>query len=138
MKKLFLAFAVFAAMSAAQAATPEAVVNATGTVVYGTGSALVVRKDTSSGNRVAVRYPSGVQYVADDGSWTKYGKIVAALGLRALSVDGDAFGTVINVAETNGLYCQSNQSTISFPNVAQAEVLADNCNFWVKAKANAN
>jgi len=132
-----VALAMFAC-AFAQAALPELVVNTTGTVVYGTHPALIIKKDTSSGNRVMVRYPSGWQYVADDAAWTKYGKLVAGMGARGLAVDNDPLGTVYAVADSNGIYCQGNQTLISLNGIPLAESIPDACGFWAKAKANAN
>lgn len=137
MKKLFLTIALAIASLAAQAALPDVVVNTTGTVAYGTHQALVVKKDLG-GARTMVLYSSGWQYVADDASWTKYGKLVTAVGNRGLLVDNDPSGTVVVVSESNGVYCQSNQSLIAFPNYSQPYAIADGCNFWTKVKANAN
>lgn len=122
----------------ANAALPELVVNSTGTVAYGTHQALAVKKDTSSGNRAAVLYQSGWQYVSDNATWTKYTKLVAGVGDRGLLVDNDPEATVIVVANSNGVYCQSNQSLIAFPNYGGSYTISDNCNFWTKVKANAN
>jgi len=125
------------AMSSAFAALPDIVQNATGTVVYGAHQALAVKKDLGNA-RTAVLYQSGWQYVADDAAWSKYAKLVTAVGNRGLLVDNDPDGTVIVVSESNGVYCQSNQSLIAFPNYGQAYTIADGCNFWTKVKANAN
>lgn len=137
---IFAAFAIAAMAfgSVAQAALPEVVVNTTGTVVYGTHQALVVKKDLSTGTRSMVLYQSGWQYVNDDAAWSKYAKLVAGVGNRGLLVDNDPEGTVVVVANSNGVYCQSGQSLIAFPNYGSSYAIADSCNYWTKVKANAN
>lgn len=138
---LFFASLFFLALAACGGAhatpLPSVVVNAPGTVVFGISTALVVKKDTLSGNRVSIRYSGGWQYLIDDAAWTKYGKVVTALGTSGLAAN-DSVGTVINVAASNGVYCQSNQSTIAFSTVAQSEVLNDGCAFWQALKAVSN
>lgn len=137
-KAIFALFAGFAVMVSAFATPlPEIVVNTTGTVVYGIGTAISIKKDTS--NRVAVQYINGgTQYVQDDASWTKYGKLVTALGSHGMAV-GDAAGTVVNVADSNGVYCSSGSSTISYPSGASPIVISgDGCAFWQAVKAVAN
>jgi hypothetical protein len=125
-------------MQPTHAANPETVVNATGTIVYGTHTARIVKKDTSSGNRVAVRYTGGWQYVTDDAAWSKYGKLVAGMGARGLAVDNDPTGAVISVADSNGVYCFQGNTLVAWPDIAQGETVLDACAFWVKVKANAN
>lgn len=115
----------------------EWVTNNTGTTVYGMRTALVIKKDTSSGNRVAVRYAGGWQYITDDAAWSKYAKAVAGMGARGLSVDGDALGTVVAVADSNGVYCYQGNTQVNWSNVAIAETVAG-CAFFDKVKANAN
>jgi hypothetical protein len=130
---IILAMGLFAAFSA-QAA--EFVTNSTGTVVYGTASALAIQKNTDSGNRVAVLYSSGWQYVADDAAWSKYAKLVAGVGARGVAVDSDPKGTVYVVAASNGVYCYSGASLINYPSRAQGETVAgDGCAYWTKVKA---
>lgn len=121
----------------AQAANPQLIVATDGSATYGAGQALVLKKDTSSGNRVAVRYSSGWQYVKDDAVWTKYGKLVASkTGWMAV---GDAVGTQVDVTLANGVVCIASQTNIGFPNANMAEVIAgDGCAFWTAVKANSN
>jgi len=121
----------------AHASVPQSVVNATGTIVYGTEAIQMVKKE-AGGTRTMIRYSGGWQYLPDDAAWSKYAKIVATLGDRALSVDGDPNGLVIVVAQANGIYCLTNQSVVSISGYNQPEYLADGCGFWAKAKANAN
>jgi hypothetical protein len=128
-------FAVMACAFAVPAAAADFVTNATGTVVYGTHTARIIKKDTSTGNRVAVRYTGGWQYVQDDAAWSKYAKLVAGMGARGVAVDNDPAGTVVSVADSNGVYCYQGNTSVAYPDIAQAEVIYDGCNFWTKVKA---
>jgi hypothetical protein len=132
-----LTLAIMIAQPAHASTAPSLVVNATGTVVYGTETVQMVKKDFST-QRTMIRYSGGWQYLPDDAAWSKYAKVVAALGNRALAVDGDPADLVVVVSLSSGIYCLTNQSVISISGYNQPEYLADGCNFWVKAKANAN
>jgi hypothetical protein len=133
MKKfMMLAFSAVMALAAFSTWAADSVVNATGTVVYGAKAVLSIDKDTSSGNRVAVKYSSGVQYVIDDASWTKYGKFAAILGTNGVQAPGT--NLIVNVSASNGVYCQNSQSLIAWP-LGQMDTLSDGCAFWQAAKA---
>lgn len=126
-----IAISIAACGGNAQAAPTVAASN--GNAVYGAAGALVIKKDTASGyNRIAVRYSSGWQYVADDAAWSKHARFVQLLGANAIPVgDGDA--THIVIAASNGIYCQSGNSVVAFPN-APAETVAG-CAFFQAAVA---
>lgn len=139
--KLFAALAVlcvFALTACGGAQAADFVANAPGTVVYGAGTLLSVEKNSDSGNRVAARYSSGIQYVADDGAWSKYGALVAAMGAKAVAVPGSATGKVVNISASNGVYCQNSNSVVAWPNVNVPDTIADGCQTWQAAKAAAN
>lgn len=139
MKKFFVAiFATLALFAGAvQAANPQLVVG--DNVVRGTAQALSVEKYTAGGSYVTqVRYSSGFQYVQDDASWTKYAAVVAGMGANAVAAPGSSTGRVYNPTLSNGVYCQSSNSVISWSNVNQPDYLADGCQFHQAVKAIAN
>lgn len=130
-----IALALMACAFTAQAA-PETVVNATGTTVYGVHGIIGFSKNTDSGNRVAVQYSSGVQYVADNATWTKYAEFVTKCGASCVAVDGSPVGQSYNVASSNGVNCWSSGTILSWPNVAASvQLLGDGCAYWTKVKA---
>ena len=143
MKKVF--YAVFAAVvvtlsacGGAHAADANLVKNTTGTATYGALEALGVDKDTSSGNRVWVKYPygSGVQYIADDASWTKYNAMKAALVARgAMRVGATDKYLLVTVAVSTS--CSNGISTVAFVGTTGAETVNDGCAFSDAVKANA-
>jgi len=135
-KRIFAVAVIGAALAAcggAQAGTPTSVVNATGTATYPTESALGVEKDTSTGNRVKVRYSSGFQYVADDASWSRYALLAGGL-TKPVAVPTSTTGLVIDIAKAfTG--CNGGQSYAAWANVGQPEYIGDNCAFANAAKA---
>jgi hypothetical protein len=141
MKNLFKGF--FAALAAtlalaANAGTPTAVVNATGTAVGGTDSIVSIRKDTTSGNRVAARYMGGATgYIADDAGWNKYAKLKSGLGV-AVDAPGATDGLSYDITKARDITCSGGTSSISWSTIGMPDTLADSCGFFNAAKAAAN
>lgn len=121
----------------ASAAIPGAVKRADGTAVFGMDQILSVKKDFSTGDRTAIRYSSGVQYVKDDAAWSKYAKVKAYLGTKALTVAGDPEGLTINIAASNGVWCSGGQTVVAYPQ-GPADYLADSCTFFDAVKNEVN
>jgi hypothetical protein len=122
-------------------AGPLTVVNATGTAVYSASPAVVMgfQKNTDSGNRTAVLYSSGWQYVADTATWSKHAEFVTKCGSACVAVDGSATGLHYNPTLSNGTVCWSTGTVIPFPERGAAEqVLGDSCAYWTKLKAQPN
>lgn len=122
------------AMASASAQVTGTVERADGTAVFGMDQILSVKKDFSTGDRTAIRYTSGTQYVKDDAAWSKYARIVNYLGSKALAVAGDPEGLRINVAMSNGVWCTGGQSVVAYPQGA-ADYLGDSCAFFDAVKA---
>lgn len=117
----------------AYAGTPTSVLNATGTTTYPTDPALSIEKDTSSGNRVKVKYSSGYQYVADDAAWTRYAALKAGL-TKPVDSPTSVTGLSYDIAKAfTG--CNNGQSYVAWPNVGNPEYVDDKCAFANSAKS---
>jgi hypothetical protein len=137
MKKVIFAVISMIAMVSAFAGTPTSVKDANG-IVWGTEQALSVEKDTSSGNRVKIKYSSGFQYAVDNAAWSVYAALKAGL-TKPVDVPSSITGLSYDIAKSNGIGCNlSNASTISWPNVSMGESVADNCGFRTAAQAASN
>lgn len=137
-KRITIALLAFLSIGAAFAADPNLVKPVGASVkTYGLDIAIVADKDTSSGNRVAVRFPGaiGVQYIADDAVWSKYTVARNAIAARG----GMYVGTSAKIIDVRaGLTdCQFNNSQVTFVGTNNPEVIADNCAFAVLVNGNA-
>lgn len=142
MKKAF--YAIFAAIvvslsacGGAHAADANLVKNTTGTATYGALEAIGVDKDVAN-SRVWVKYPygSGVQYIADDASWTKYNAMKAALVARGAMRVGSTDKYLLVTAAVS-TYCSGGISTVAFAGTTSVETVSDGCAFSDAVKANA-
>lgn len=133
-------FALAACGGQAHAAPLEAYNSANGVYTFGYDEMLAIDKDTSSGNRVAVTYATGVQYIVDDASWTVYNKIVASPTFANKFVRVGATAKYINIAKAVSVACVSSQSLVSYPvaNNTPTQTISDGCQFWQAVKAVAN
>lgn len=133
MKKVIIAGVMLVTSMFAMAGTPTYVIDANNAVSYPSEPALSIEKDTTSGNRVKVKYSSGFQYVADNSSWSKYAEFYAALTKPVLAPTSTT-GLAYDMAKGFG-GCDSQGSWVSWVNVAVPEhVQGDNCAFWTAVK----
>lgn len=132
--KVFTKLAALAAIAigiavcgGAHAGTPTTVLDKAG-VKFPTEPALAIEKDTTSGNRVKVKYSSGYQYAVDDAAWTVYASFKAGL-TRPIDAPASTTGAVYDVAKSF-VYCISSKTYVSWPNVAQSDILNDGCSMY--------
>lgn len=119
-------------LGTSHAGTPTSVVNATGTVVYGTEAVLSIEKDTTSGNRVKVKYPTGYQYADDDAAWSRYALFTRGL-YKPVLVPNSTVGLALDTAKVIYINCSVGGSYVVWIN-APSETIPDNCAFANAAK----
>lgn len=138
MKRILIAAALFATAIAANAT--EYVVSANQATVHGVEDMVMVERDTASGNRVKVTYAGSgsPQYIADDGAFSVYSRIVARLGAKAVAVPGSPTGAYVNAAKAATIQCYNGGSLITVTGLNNSLQLADGCQFWQNARASAN
>lgn len=122
----------------AHAGTPT-VVTDSGSSQYakatGTFGQMSITKDTTSGNRVEVRFVGGEKYVADDQAWSRHAKLRAAMGAPVSSSDGnytlDASVAIISCDSTTS----PARTYITWHALTQSEYIPDGCVLANAAKA---
>ena len=134
MKRILIAAALFAFITAAQAA-PTSVTNSTGTNVFGLNNVLGVLKDTSAGfNRVKVSYAGNEQYITDDAAWSKFAAVVASFRNPVSVSPSQAY----DVSKLSVVFCSSGKSVVWGAHMGYADEFNDGCAFFNAAKAASN